>query len=114
MSLTPEEQTYNAEVAAQIAARVFAGLGDPVMIMTTPKTLADTLTVAFNSYHEYLRTRPQHESGDPVCVEEDGCPTERAVLQRFWRQRHAPRYTCVVKGCPGTHENKWQVCMDRG
>jgi hypothetical protein len=24
-------------------------------------------------------------SGDAVCVEADGCPTERAVLQRFWR-----------------------------
>jgi hypothetical protein len=25
------------------------------------------------------------EGGDAVCVEADGCPTERAVLQRFWR-----------------------------
>lgn len=26
------------------------------------------------------------ESGDRVCQEADGCPTERAVLQRFWRE----------------------------
>lgn len=28
---------------------------------------------------------PERESCDPVCVEPDGCPTELAVLQRFWR-----------------------------
>jgi hypothetical protein len=25
------------------------------------------------------------EAGDRVSAEEDGCPTEKAVLQRFWR-----------------------------
>jgi len=29
------------------------------------------------------------EQGDRVCQEADGCPTERAVLQRFWRA-HQP------------------------
>lgn len=24
-------------------------------------------------------------AGDPVCVDDDGCPTETAVLKRFWR-----------------------------
>jgi hypothetical protein len=26
-------------------------------------------------------------TGDKVCVEDDGCPTERAVLQRVWREQ---------------------------
>lgn len=25
------------------------------------------------------------DKGDPVCHEDDGCPTEGAVLKRFWR-----------------------------
>jgi hypothetical protein len=29
------------------------------------------------------------ESADGVCQEADGCPTERAVLQRFWRAHQA-------------------------
>lgn len=29
---------------------------------------------------------PTCETGDKVCVEQDGCPTEKAVLQRYWRE----------------------------
>jgi len=29
-------------------------------------------------------------SNDRVCQEEDGCPTELAVLQRFWRSKQSP------------------------
>ena len=28
----------------------------------------------------------EQERGDSACKEDDGCPTERAVLQRFWRE----------------------------
>jgi hypothetical protein len=31
-------------------------------------------------------TTPETESGDTACVEDDGCPTERPVLQRNWRE----------------------------
>lgn len=30
--------------------------------------------------------QPEQERGDSVCKEDDGCPTERAVLQSFWRE----------------------------
>ena len=42
-----------------------------------------------------LRARlaqPEQEpekSQDKPCVEDDGCPTEKAVLQRFWREHQA-------------------------
>jgi len=29
------------------------------------------------------------EVADKVCVEDDGCPTETAVLKRFWREHQA-------------------------
>lgn len=29
------------------------------------------------------------KSQDKPCVEDDGCPTEKAVLQRFWRKHQA-------------------------
>lgn len=28
------------------------------------------------------------EKSDGKCQEEDGCPTEKSVLQRFWREHH--------------------------
>jgi hypothetical protein len=37
---------------------------------------------------EQLQRRLQPETGgDSVCQEPDGCPTELAVLKRFWRER---------------------------
>jgi len=40
---------------------------------------------------ETLRARlrepePEREQCDMPCIEDDGCPTEKAVLQRFWRK----------------------------
>ena len=40
---------------------------------------------------ELLRARlsapePEREQCDMPCIEDDGCPTEKAVLQRFWRK----------------------------
>ena len=32
----------------------------------------------------------QQEQGDSICQEDDGCPTEKAVLQRFWRGQSIP------------------------
>lgn len=32
----------------------------------------------------------QQEQGDSICQENDGCPTEKAVLQRFWRGQSIP------------------------
>lgn len=44
---------------------------------------------------ETLRARlaqpePEREQGDMPCIEDDGCPTEKAVLQRFWRKHQQP------------------------
>jgi len=44
---------------------------------------------------EALRARlsapePEREKGDMPCIEDDGCPTEKAVLQRFWRKHRQP------------------------
>ena len=30
-----------------------------------------------------------NERGDKICHEDDGCPTELAVLKRFWREQQA-------------------------
>lgn len=35
-----------------------------------------------------LKTQPEFEP-DGLCVEDDGCPTEGAVLKRFWRANKA-------------------------
>lgn len=32
--------------------------------------------------------KADREQGEGTCKEADGCPTERAVLQRFWREMH--------------------------
>jgi len=35
-------------------------------------------------------TQPEQEiESDRLHAEDDGCPTEKAVLQRFWREYHA-------------------------
>lgn len=34
--------------------------------------------------------QPEQEQGDNACQEGDGCPTEKAVLQRFWRGQPIP------------------------
>jgi hypothetical protein len=40
------------------------------------------------NYFEDLEAQLAPETtGDKVCVEDDGCPTERAVLQRVWREQ---------------------------
>jgi hypothetical protein len=41
-----------------------------------------------HNYSHRIRRVPVDEvadKGDALCIESDGCPTERAVLQRFWR-----------------------------
>ena len=56
-----------------------------------------------------LVTQPaQQEQGDNICQEDDGCPTELAVLQRFWRGQpipyeHYPAW-CKPAPVPPAHE----------
>ena len=50
----------------------------------------------------------QEEQGDSICQEDDGCPTELAVLQRFWRGQpipyeHYPTW-CKPAPVPEAHE----------
>lgn len=37
-------------------------------------------------------SKPEEETAyvESVCIESDGCPTELAVLQRFWRENSKP------------------------
>ena len=39
---------------------------------------------------------PEREKGDMPCIEDDGCPTEKAVLQRFWRKHRQPEQEPVA------------------
>jgi hypothetical protein len=52
-----------------------------------------------HNYSHRIRRVPVDEvadKGDAVCVDADGCPTERAVLQRFWRA-HAGRMPQLIE-----------------
>ena len=42
------------------------------------------------SDHRLMEQPAQQEQGDSICQEDDGCPTELAVLQRFWRGQPIP------------------------
>lgn len=37
------------------------------------------------------------EQADSCCAEDDGCPTEMAVLKRFWRQHSSPAHTSEAR-----------------
>jgi len=57
------------------------------------KTEAEKTAYAFGWFKalESVREKPaQQEQGDSICQEDDGCPTELAVLQRFWRGQSIP------------------------
>jgi len=59
---------------------------------------------------ETLRARlaqpePEREQGDMPCIEDDGCPTEKAVLQRFWRKHRQPEPEPVAWHEPGAYGN---------
>lgn len=50
------------------------------------------------NYSHRIRRVPVDEvtdKGDALCIESDGCPTERAVLQRFWRA-HSGRAPQII------------------
>lgn len=53
------------------------------------------------------------ETGDAPCAEDDGCPTELAVLKRFWRANHqdAARYQwlCEDHDSAEAREDQWRI-----
>ena len=52
--------------------------------------LLGVLTQIDNMVTGLVRAQPEQEiDSDRPHVENDGCPTEKAVLQRFWREHHA-------------------------
>jgi hypothetical protein len=52
------------------------------------------------------------KSQDKPCVEDDGCPTEKAVLQRFWREHQAqPEQEPVAWGIANTRPTEKQPLM---
>lgn len=51
--------------------------------------LLQALRAALAQAEAQPAAEPERESRDRVCEEADGCPTEKTVLQRFWRT-HRP------------------------
>lgn len=49
----------------------------------------------------------RQEIGEGTCKEDDGCPTEKAVLQRFWREHHKQAATEAAKAT-GTAGEQWK------
>jgi hypothetical protein len=52
--------------------------------------------------------QPAAESEEKICVEADGCPTEKAVLKRFWREHQGQPAAGQIepqrcKACPVVH-----------
>jgi hypothetical protein len=62
----------------------------------------------------------ESEFEDQSCTEEDGCPTELAVLQRFWREQHQIKlsveaiYVCDVGGNYGSPKFRCSGCNGIG
>ena len=52
-----------------------------------PHDMPDDVTVTMLTETEQPA---QQEQGDSICQQDDGCPTELAVLQRFWRGQPIP------------------------
>jgi len=60
---------------------------ESVWIMDRTKKQRRTI----ETLHAKLREpEPEREQCDMPCIEDDGCPTEKAVLQRFWRKHRQP------------------------
>jgi hypothetical protein len=58
---------------------------------------ASNLVGAYDLFQEFWRVAmsaapqpAQQEQCDSICQEDDGCPTEKTVLQRFWRGQSIP------------------------
>ena len=50
----------------------------------------DTWAKIYEAMSVLIEQPAQQEQGDSICQENDGCPTEKAVLQRFWRGQSIP------------------------
>lgn len=55
-----------------------------------PQELTLRLSLDTTLLEEALMHAQEHEATDRVCQEADGCPTEMAVLKRFWREHQTP------------------------
>jgi hypothetical protein len=75
------------ERCSWIGAAAFGSPGDAV-------TALDDLADEIRALPAQVAT--DAERGDRVCEEADGCPTETAVLKRFWREH---------QNHPGEHPN---------
>lgn len=54
--------------------------------------LRDALRKVLTELNTRTDSKPEEETAyvESVCIESDGCPTELAVLQRFWRENSKP------------------------
>ena len=56
--------------------------------------------------------QPEQEQGDSNCQNDDGCPTEMAVLQRFWRGEPIPTEHYPAWFKPAQHQEAVTVLPD--
>lgn len=49
-----------------------------------------TNSIVDGAWDGWQAAKESVEQPDSPCVEDDGCPTEKAVLQRYWRETQTP------------------------
>jgi hypothetical protein len=64
--------------------------------------------IVARTYHVLTKLTHEVEVADKVCVEADGCPTETAVLKRFWREHQAKHIPFSIDR---THKNQAYVTL---
>lgn len=73
-----------------------------------PESLRDPLKLMALYDAKQARDAAERESAsDRVCQESDGCPTEMAVLKRFWRAHQKPKRLAW-------HRRLWCALGDHG
>lgn len=112
----PAQQVVDSDekAGAYMEARLWEFID---MAAAWPKASPDPRT--WDHVMVYAPKPAQQEQGDSICQEDDGCPTELAVLQRFWRGQfipyeHYPTW-CKPAPVPEAHEQEpvaWQVMVE--
>jgi len=68
----------------------------------------NTFATGFEACQALHNQIEEFEASDKVCVEDDGCPTETAVLKRFWREHQAKHIPFSIDR---THKNQAYVTL---
>ena len=78
---------------------------DNLMYWDNGKPDYDEAREAITAIKEAL-AQPEQIQPDKVCIEDDGCPTEKAVLQRFWREHQKTKPEQEPVACIGYWNQK--------